>query len=410
MNLYVFLIPAILIGHYLLHTAADLLNVKHLREEVPDEFSDLFDQTAYRRSQQYLRDNTRFGLISRTFNVVILLLMMFLGGFNIIDGWARSAGGDYIVSGLLFLGIVIVGARLLQLPFSIYDTFVIEERYGFNKTTPRTFVIDELKTLILTAVIGAPLFAGILWFFETAGAYAWVWCWIGITVFQVFLLFIAPVVIMPLFNRFKPLDDGELKEAIEQYARRQNFQLRGIYQMDGSRRSSKSNAFFTGFGRFRRIVLYDTLIAKHTVAELLAVIAHEMGHYKKKHVFLGMLRSIIIVGLTFYILSLFLGNEDLFAAFRMEHISTYAGLFFFGFLYTPVEQLLSLVENAISRRQEYTADRYAAETTGQPEALINGLKKLSRDNLSNLTPHPLTVTLNYGHPPVIERIRALRTM
>jgi len=410
MNTYAILIPAILIVHYLLHLVADLLNVKHLQEEVPGEFRDTYDQTAYRRAQQYLRDTTRFGLLSRTFNLAVLLPVMLLGGFNTVDRWARAAGGGEIVSGLLFLGLIAVGARILQLPFSLYDTFVIEERYGFNKTTPRTFLLDELKVLLLAALLGAPLVAGILWFFETAGPWAWVWCWGGVTLFQVFLLFIAPVVIMPLFNRFKPLADGALKEAIEDYARQQGFRLRGVFQMDGSRRSSKSNAFFTGFGRFRRIVLFDTLIERHTVAELRAVIAHEMGHYKKRHIHQGLLRSFAIVGATFYILSLFLGNEELFAAFHMEHLSIYAGLFFFGFLYTPVEQLLSLLENAVSRHQEYEADRYAAQTTGQPGALIDGLKKLSVDNLANLTPHPLTVILHYGHPPMLERIRALRAM
>jgi STE24 endopeptidase len=315
-----------------------------------------------------------------------------------------------IPTGLLFVGILVFASQLLGLPFSVYDTFVIEERYGFNKTTPKTFLLDRVKGLILTAVIGGAVFSAVLWFFDTAGGFAWLYCWIAVFVFQVILLFAAPYIIMPLFNKFEPLEDGELKDAIERYARGQNFKLKGVFTMDGSKRSSKSNAFFTGFGKSRRIVLFDTLIEKHTVAELVSIVAHEMGHYKKKHIPLAIARSALKTGLMFYLLSLFIENRRLFDAFQMEEVSIYASLLFFGFLYAPVSLLLSLGENALSRKHEYQADSYAVDTAGDGESMITALKKLSVDNLSNLTPHPLTVFLSYGHPPVLQRIRAIRAL
>jgi len=302
----------------------------------------------------------------------------------------------------------LVATQLLAVPFSWYDTFVIEERYGFNKTTPRTFVLDLIKGLALSAAIGAPVFALILWFFGVMGPLAWLLCWGAVVMVQMFLIFVAPYVIMPLFNKFTPLEDGELRQAIENYAHEQKFKIKGIYQMDGSRRSAKSNAYFTGFGRSRRIVLYDTLIKKHTVAELLAVVAHEMGHYKKRHIIRAMLRSVATTGVTFYLLSLFINNRGLFDAFGMEHVSVYASLVFFGFLYTPIGMVISSIEHAISRRHEFEADAYASDTTGETEAMITALKKLSVDNLSNLTPHPLKIFLDYSHPPVLQRIAALR--
>lgn len=408
MNIYLAIILIALVGNYLLNLLSDWLNLRHLQEEVPDEFKDYYDEEKYAVSQRYLRDNTRFGRIHSTFNLILLLALILAGGFDLIDSWARSVAEGPIVRGIVFTFILILGSTILGLPFSIYDTFVIEERYGFNKTTPKTFILDQIKGLLLTFLIGVPILALILWFFGAAGEMAWIYCWIAVAIFQIFIMFIAPVVIMPIFNKFEPLEDGELKSSIEDYARREDFKLKGVYTMDGSKRSSKSNAFFTGFGRFRRIVLFDTLIEKHTVEELVSILAHEMGHYKKKHILMAILRSIATLGVTFYIMSLFIKNEMLFDAFQMSaESSIYASLVFFGFLYIPIQLVLSIVENAISRRQEYQADRYAVETYGHPNAFIAALKKLSSDNLSNLTPHPFTVFLKYSHPPVLERIAAI---
>ncbi|MCI5142811.1 MAG: M48 family peptidase, partial [Candidatus Electrothrix sp. ATG1] len=258
---------------------------------------------------------------------------------------------------------------------------------------------------------GGPLLAAVLWFFEITGSMAWIYCWLAVTLFTFILQFLAPVLIMPLFNTFTPLEDGTLKEGIIEYAAQQDFAIQGIYTMDGSRRSTRLNAFFTGFGRFRRIVFFDTLVEKLQPQEIIAVLAHEMGHFKKKHILKMMGLSIIQTGCMFYILSLFLGNTQLFAAFGMEHISVYAGLIFFGFLYAPVSMLLSIVFHVYSRKNEYQADAWAVHTTAdQGEGLINGLKKLSVHNLSNLTPHPFHVFIHYSHPPVLQRIQAIRQL
>ncbi|MDD4183191.1 MAG: M48 family metallopeptidase, partial [Candidatus Omnitrophica bacterium] len=237
---------------------------------------------------------------------------------------------------------------------------------------------------------------------------AWVYCWIAVTGFQLFLLFIAPVVIMPLFNKYTPLENGELKSAIENYAKEQKFALAGVFKMDASRRSTKSNAFFTGFGKFRRIALFDTLIQKHTVDELVSVLAHEIGHYKKKHFVKGIILSVITTGIMFFILSFFINNQGLFGAFKMQSLSIYASLIFFGFLYSPINLFISIFSNIISRKHEYEADAFAITTYKKPESFIIALKKLTVDNLSNLTPHPLKVFLDYSHPPVLKRIEAIR--
>jgi len=405
---YLVIVLAALVGRYLLSLVADVLNVRNIREELPEEFADCYDAERYRTSQRYLRETTRFGLVAETVGLAAVLLLILAGGFNAIDRMVRFPGYGPIVTGLLFVAVVVLIFRIVHLPFSIYDTFVIEEKYGFNKTTPRTFILDMVKALILAVVIGAPIFAAVLWLFGFAGRFAWLYCWAVVTVIQVLLVFLAPYVILPLFNKFEPLEDGELRTAIEGYAREQEFRMKGVYKMDGSKRSAKTNAFFTGFGKSRRIVLFDTLIEKHTVSELVAVVAHEMGHYKKNHVPWAIARATVNMGVTFFLMSLFINNEGLIRAFRMECASIYASLVFFGFLYAPISMVISVIESAVSRRQEYAADAFAATTTGDPASMISGLKKLSVDNLSNLTPHPLKVFVEYSHPPVLDRVKALR--
>ena len=409
MNIYFIVIFAVLVGSYLLDLASDWLNVRNLKEELPSEFEGWCDTEKYKTSQRYLWETTKFGIAVDTFHTVLYLALILTGVFNLVDVFARRFGMGTIPTGLIFAATLGIASSLINLPFSIYSTFVIEEKYGFNKTTPKTFVLDIVKSLLLGVIIGAPILAAILWFFEKTGALAWVYCWIAVTVFQVVLLFIAPYVIMPLFNKFIPLEDGELKTAVESYVKAQNFKMKGLFKMDGSKRSAKTNAFFTGFGRSRRIVLFDTLIAKHAVPELVSIVAHEMGHYKRKHILSAIARAIATTGLVFYLMSLFIGNRGLFDAFKMEHVSIYAGLFFFGFLYTPIAAVLGIVENAISRKHEYEADRYAVETARNPDAMISGLKKLAVENLSNLTPHPFKVLLSYSHPPILARIKAIKS-
>lgn len=408
MNYFLVFILIILIGSYFLDFIVESLNVRHVKTDLPREFEGYYDGEKYRKSQEYLRENTRFGMISDTITTPIIIIFILAGGFNAVDRFARSFEMSPIPTGLIFAGLLILAYHIFHIPFSIYGTFVIEEKYGFNKTTVKTFILDILKTWALVAIIGAILLSVVLWFFEKAGGGAWLYCWMAITLFQIFLLFIAPVTIMPLFNKYTPLEDGELRKAIEDYARLQDFKMKGIFTVDGSKRSTKSNAFFTGFGRFRRIVLFDTLIEKQSVVELVSVLAHEMGHYKKKHILKSIIISILTSGLMFYILSLFINNRELFAAFKMEGTSIYASLFFFGFLYTPIEIILSIFGNILSRRYEYDADAYSVKTYGKPDSMIAALKKLNVENLSNLTPHPMKVFLSYSHPPVLERIKAIR--
>lgn len=408
MNIYLVIILAALIGDYLLELVSDWLNVRNIRPDLPKEFDGWYDAEKYAKSQNYLCDKTRFGIMEDSIRLAMVIPFILAGGFNIIDRIARSLELDTMITGLVFAGIILFTNTVISIPFSAYSTFVIEEKYGFNKTTPKTFVVDILKSLLLTILIGGCVFALVIWFFEKAGPLAWLYCWLAVTAIQVFLIFIAPYVIMPLFNKYEPLEDGELKTGIEDYARQENFKMRGVFKMDGSRRSAKSNAFFTGFGKSRRIVLFDTLINKHPVKELVAIVAHEMGHYKMKHIIRMIARSIIISGVMFYLLSLFINNTGLFAAFRMQHTSVYASLFFFGFLYSPISVAISIIGNVISRRHEYEADAYTIKTGNDVEDVISALKRLSVDNLSNLTPHPFTVFLSYSHPPVLRRINALR--
>lgn len=410
MNIFMVIILSALIADYVIKITTELLNLKALDEKLPSEFEGVYDAERYKKSQEYARVNTRFGFVTSTWGLAVVLVFWFAGGFNWLDQVVRGLVSNSIWAGLLFAGMLVIAKTIISMPFKIYRTFVIEERFGFNKTTPATFIMDFIKGLFLGAVIGGILFAGVLLFFEYTGSMAWLYCWVATTVFTIFLQFIAPTWIMPLFNKFTPLESGELKDAILGYAEKVKFSLKGLFVMDGSRRSSKSNAFFTGFGKNKRIALFDTLIEKHTVGELVAVLAHEIGHYKKKHILKGMIISIAHSGVLFYLLSLFIYNRGLFDAFYMEQMSIYTGLIFFGLLYTPVEMVLSVFMSMFSRKNEYEADRYASETTNKPDDMINALKKLSVDNLSNLTPHPLYVFLNYSHPPVLKRIDAIRAV
>ncbi len=408
MNPFAVVILAALVLEYALGVAADLLNLRALRPDPPAELADVYDRDAYRRSQEYTRARTRFGLVPATFDLVALLLFWLLGGFAWLDESARALGHGPIVTGLLFVGALVLARSIAHLPFALYGTFVIEERFGFNRTTPGTFWADRAKALGLGALIGAPLLAAILWFFEAAGPLAWLWCWSATTVFSLALQFVAPTWLMPLFNRFTPLEDGELRDAILGYARKVDFPLSGIFVIDGSRRSTKANAFFTGFGRTKRIALFDTLVEKHTTDELVGVVAHEIGHYKRKHIVQSLALSIAHSGLLFWLLSVFLTEQRLFAAFGVDEPSTHAGLVFFTLLYTPVELVLGVLLQAFSRKNEYEADAYAAATTRAPDRLASALRKLARESLSNLTPHPFYVFLHYSHPPLLERVRALR--
>lgn len=407
MNLYAVIILSAILVDFILDLISNYLNLNALKKDLPDEFKGVYEEDTYAKSQEYTRVRTRFGFLTTIFDLAVLLTFWFAGGFNLLDELVRSWGFSEIWTGLTYIGILVVAKTIISLPFSIYSTFVIEERFGFNKTTPKTFVADMVKGLLLGVAIGGPLLAAVLYFFMYGGEWAWLYAWVGVSVFTLLLQFVAPRWIMPLFNKFEPLEDEDLKESIEAYADKVDFKLQDLSVMDGSRRSGKSNAFFTGFGKNKRIALFDTLIEKHTVDELVAVLAHEIGHYKRKHILKNMVISILHTGVLFFLLSVILQLQGLYDAFYMEQMSVYAGLIFFGMLYAPAEMLLSVVMQVISRKHEFEADDYAA-TTYKAEPMVEALKKLSKDNLSNLTPHPFYVFLNYSHPPVLQRIQAIK--
>lgn len=408
MNIYAIIILVTIAVDFILDLVSNYLNLKSLSKELPDEFEGVYDEETYAKSQEYTKTQTRFGFITGGFDLVVLLGFWFSGGFNWLDEIVGAWGFGELITGLLYIAVLMVAKSVISLPFSIYSTFVIEEQFGFNKTTPKTFVLDLVKGLGLGLLIGMPLLAGILAFFMYTGDLAWLYAWIAITLFSLVMQYVAPTWIMPLFNKFTPLEEGELRTAIEEYTDKVDFPLQGLFVIDGSKRSSKSNAFFTGFGKNKRIALYDTLIENHTNDELVAVLAHEIGHYKKKHIIKGMITSVVQTGAMLFVLSIFLQAEGLFDAFYMDEMSVYAGLIFFGMLYAPIDMILSIFMQISSRKHEYEADEFAATTTGKPEDMIATLKKLSKDNLSNLTPHPFYVFLNYSHPPALQRIKAIR--
>lgn len=397
-----------LLTDYAIGLVTNVLNLKSLSKDVPEEFEAVYDAETYAKSQQYTKVRTQFGFITGSFDLFILLVFWFSGGFNMLDNWIRGFPFNDLVSGIIFIVMLMIAKSILSLPFSIYSTFVIEEKFGFNKTNVKTFFLDLIKGIALGALIGIPLLAGILAFFIYGGDWAWLFAWLAVTAFTLLMQYIAPTWIMPLFNKFTPIEEGELKNEIEEYTQKVKFPLKGLYVIDGSKRSSKSNAFFTGFGKNKRVALYDTLIENHTIQELVAVLAHEIGHYKKKHILKGMIISIAHSAVLFFLLSIFLKEQALFDAFYMDRMTVYSGLIFFGLLYSPIEMILSVIMSMSSRKHEFEADEFAVTTTGNKQDMISTLKKLSKDNLSNLTPHPWYVFLNYSHPPVLERIYAIR--
>jgi STE24 endopeptidase len=397
-----------IVSEFVVATSVSVLNLRSLGDVPPPELADVYDVERYREAQRYARVRARFGLLTRSFDLALLLGFWWSSGFELLDRWVRALELPTVPTGLIFVFALGVGRSLVLLPFRIYDTFVLEQRFGFNRTSARTFVTDMLKSLALAALLGAPALALALWLFQSAGSLAFLYAWIAAAALILTLQFIAPAWLMPLFMRFTPLPDGELRERIMSYARSVAFPLENLFIVDGSRRSTKANAFFTGFGRHRRIGLFDTLIERCSLDELISIVAHEVGHYKKRHVTNGMVLSIAQLGLMLFIFGQLMRYAPLYSAFSMSEPSVYAGLTLCSLLYEPVSLVLSLLLMARSRRNEYEADRFAVETTGLGEALVSGLKRLAGDSLSNLSPHPSYVFVNHSHPPLRERVLAIR--
>jgi STE24 endopeptidase len=415
MNEWTFLSLVILLGLFALwnlELAASLLNLKAFPSRVPPELEGVMDDGQLSRAADYLRVNARFQIIQASVSLAVLLGFWALGGFQWLDVATRAWAGGPITAGLAFLGLLFVGQSLVGLPFSIIDTFVIEQRFGFNRATPVTFIVDRLKGLLLAVVLGLPLLAGILWIFNEV-PYAWLWAWLLVTAFQLVLTYVAPSWIMPLFNKFTPMPEGSLKSAIERLGERCGFPLDGVFVMDGSKRSTKANAFFTGFGKRKKIALFDTLMEKHGEDELLAILAHEIGHFRRGHIRQRLGVGAVQTAVVFWLLGLATDPGGAFArhlhdAFGVAQISPQVGLVLFSILLEPVSRLLGVMANAWSRRHEFEADAYAAEVTGGGAALGAALQRLSADHLSHPSPGKLRVWLDYSHPPLIERLRALR--
>jgi len=408
MNIYLIIIVVALVLEFLLYNLSRYLDLRNMAPELPVEFKNYYNNDEYGRSKEYLIENSLFAYLKSSFDLAISLMVIFSGFFNIIDLWIRSFEFSSIVSGLLFFGCLFMLQDVINIPFSIYRTFIIEEGFGFNKTTIKTFILDKIKSYFLVIVFSGFIMTIILYFFENLGAGAWLYAWIIISLFLILIQPLFTLFIAPLFNSFTPLKDGSLKERINDFLKSVKFPIGQIDVMDGSRRSSKSNAYFSGFGKNKRIALFDTLIEKHTENELISIIAHEVGHYKMRHNIKGIILGIVQMGLVFFLLSLFLENVVLFDAFKMKNVSVYAGLLFFSILYSPIDLIMSFFGNFISRKHEFEADKFAKNTTDSVEHLIDGLKKLTVTNLGNLTPHPLSVWLYYSHPPVLQRIKALK--
>jgi len=373
---------------------------------LPDELKDIYPPEEYARQQSYQRANSRFGLISGGFSFILMLIILLTGFLGLLDNYLREYTSNFLVLPLVFFGILMIINEIIEVPFDWYVTFTIEERFGFNKSTRKLFLADWLKGIVLNILLGGIITTVVLIIYHYTQEQFWLFAWVAVSGFSLVLTFFYSEWIVPIFNRQTPMEECELRNAIESFAREAGFGLSNIFVMDGSKRTTKANAYFTGFGKKKRIVLFDTLMNDLTNEEIVAVLAHEIGHYKRKHVIHSMLLSIITSGLIFYILSLFLGNLQLAEALGGKTASFHLGIIGFGFLFTPISELTGLAINHISRRNEFEADNFAAKF-GLGEPLISALKKISVQSLSNLNPHPLVVFWYHSHPTLLQRIERI---
>lgn len=402
-----YIILIILVVQYIAHQVLDYLNARHFKTPIPPELADVFDEAEYRKAQRYNMANYKFGVFSGSFSLLLILSILLFGGFEWIDQLMRSFTKNPILLAVLFFGFIGLGSSIVNLPFAYYHTFVIEEHYGFNTTTKKLFFLDKLKGGILTIIFGGGILALFILFYQSAGSNFWVYAWILIGVIVLLITFFYSRFIVPLFNKQTPLKEGSLKNAIQSYAQKVGFNLQNIFVIDGSKRSTKSNAYFSGFGKERRVTLFDTLLNDLSEEEIVAVLAHEIGHYKRHHILFNLGISLSVTGFMLYMLSLFINHPQMAWAVGISTPSFYAALAGFALLYNPIGEGVGLILNYLSRKFEFQADDYAKNTYAAT-SLITALKKLSKNNLSNLTPHPAYVFVHYAHPPLIERIRNLK--
>jgi len=403
-----YIIIGLLVVDFIFERFLEYLNSTQWTDKLPEEVKDIYDEEKYCQQQNYEKANFRFSLISSSFSFVLLLLMLVFAGFVWVNSLALSVSTNPILTALVFFGILLLASDLLTTPFSVYDTFVIEEKFGFNKTTPKTFVLDKLKGYLLGAIIGGGLLSLIIYIYQLTTTSFWIYAWLVISSFSVFMVLFYSNLIVPLFNKQSPLTEGELKSAIEDFSDQVGFKFDNIYVIDGSKRSTKANAYFTGLGAKKRIVLYDTLITDLTTNELVAVLAHEIGHYKKNHMIWSLLLGILQTGVMLFIFSLFVGSPELSKTLGVETPSFHIGLIAFGILYSPISLITRLAMNIFFRKNEYQADVFAAKYFDANE-LSSALKKLSVKNLSNLRPHPAYVFFHYSHPTLLQRLKALKS-
>lgn len=400
-------ILGISIVSYLFDQLLDYLNLKAQRKDIPAEVEGFYNKEKYQKSLDYQKDQTRFSFITAAFSFILSLGMLMFGGFGWVDSVLRPFFTSEIILALAFFGTIMIASDILTIPFQWYGTFVIEEKYGFNKTTVKTFIADKLKGYLLGALIGGALLSVLIYLINSIGPDFWIWFALLSAAFTLFMSMFYTSLILPLFNKLTPLADGELKTAIETFAKKVNFPLDNVFVMDGSKRSAKANAFFSGIGKKKKIVLYDTLINNHTTEELVAVLAHEVGHFKKKHIIWSYLISIVQIFFLLFILSKMVFNENLSIALGGSQQAIHLNLIAFTILFSPISAVTGLFMSMLSRKNEFEADAYAKETF-DGNALSNALKKLSVDSLSNLYPHPAYVFFHYSHPPLLQRLRALK--
>ncbi|MCX6292237.1 MAG: M48 family metallopeptidase [Bacteroidetes bacterium] len=407
MNTLFFIIVGIVLFDFITERILDILNLNNWNPDLPGEAKGIYDEERYRKSMEYYKVNDRFSMITSMFSLALLLSVLFLDGFAWIDHYVRSITVNPAWMALLFFGIIGLASDLFSTLFSLYKIFVIEEKFGFNKMTPKTFVLDKLKGYLLSILIGGALLSLIVWIYGASGKYFWLYALGVLALFMVFATMFYASIILPLFNKLTPLPEGELRTSIESYCGKVGFKLHNLFVMDGSKRSSKANAFFSGMGAKKKIVLFDTLIEKHSTDELVAILAHEVGHYKKKHTMQGLMLGLLQSGIMLFILSLFLGNPELSKALGASQSSFHLDILAFGMIYSPLSALLGILMNMLSRKNEYEADRYAKETS-DGTALASALIKLSVDNLGNLKPHPAYVFVHYSHPTLLQRLEKLK--
>lgn len=403
-----FILIAITVVSFLFDQWLDYLNDKRKSPKLPESAKGIYDEERYAKWLAYYKANGRVGALSSAVSIVISLAMLVFGLFGKLDIFLRGYVDHQIGLALIYFGVLGLGSSIISLPFSIYSTFVIEEKFGFNKTTVKTFILDMIKGAALSLLIGVPLAAIIIWFYYELGDWFWLTAWFLVSGFSVFMAMFGADLIMPIFNKFTPLEDGELRSSIEAYCSEVDFPLTNLFVMDGSKRSGKSNAFFTGLGPKKKIVLYDTLIEQMTTQEIVAVLAHEIGHYKHKHTRQSLILSVLQTGVTLLLLGLFLREEMFSQALGAEVGSFHVGIIAFGIIFSPLSTLIGIGMNVLSRKNEFEADAYANDTYSGA-ALASGLKKLTAENLSNLNPHPYLVFVSYSHPPVLKRLEKLTT-